>query len=107
MPFSWTAETVVSRHGGLSPSGESIGVYSFSVIPNMTCELEDSKHDRNRKDRDDSLLYYSEREDDLRHMVKKYCRIMGWEVSELDEQEARRLLVKAIHDALAKVEAEH
>ena len=49
--------------------------------------------------------YYSELEDDLRHMVKKYCRIMGWEVPELDEQEARKLLFSAIHDALAKVEA--
>ena len=50
--------------------------------------------------------YYGELEDDLPHMVKKYCRIMGWEAPDLDEQEARRLLFKAIHDALAKVEAE-
>lgn len=49
--------------------------------------------------------YYSELEDDLRHMVEKYCRIMGWEVPELDEREARKLLFKAIHDALAKVES--
>lgn len=50
--------------------------------------------------------YQGELEDDLRHLVTKYCRIMGWEVPELDERQARQLLVKAIHDALAKVEAE-
>jgi hypothetical protein len=32
---------------------------------------------------------------------------MGWEVPELDEQQARKLLFNAIHDALAKVEAEN
>ena len=48
--------------------------------------------------------YYGELEDDLRHLVKKYCRIMGWEVPELDEQEARELILQAIHHALAKVE---
>lgn len=31
---------------------------------------------------------------------------MGWEVPALDEEKAGRLLFKAIHDALAKVEAE-
>lgn len=48
--------------------------------------------------------YRGELEDDLRHMVAKYCRIMGWEVPELDEQRARQLLLAAIHDALAKLE---
>lgn len=50
--------------------------------------------------------YFGEVEDDVRHMVKKYCRIMGWEVPELDEKEARKLLFKAIHDVLEKVESE-
>ena len=50
--------------------------------------------------------YYGELEDDLRHMVKKYCRIMGWEVPELDEQEARKLIFEALRDALTKVERE-
>ena len=49
--------------------------------------------------------YYGELEDDLRHMLKKYCRIMGWEVPELDEKEARKLLFKAIHDVLEKEES--
>jgi hypothetical protein len=31
---------------------------------------------------------------------------MGWEVPELDEQEARRLILDAVHKALEKVEAE-
>lgn len=50
--------------------------------------------------------YRRELDHDLRHMVEKYCRIMGWEVPELDEQRARRLLFSVIHDALAKLEAE-
>jgi hypothetical protein len=50
--------------------------------------------------------YRGELDDDLRHMVSKYCRIMGWEVPELDEARARELLFSAIHDALAKLEAE-
>ena len=50
--------------------------------------------------------YRSELEDDLRHMVKKYCRIMSWEVSELDESRARQLIFSAIHDALVQLETE-
>jgi hypothetical protein len=49
--------------------------------------------------------YSAELEDDLRHMVKKYCRIMGWEVPELDEKEARKLIFESMHHALEKVEA--
>jgi hypothetical protein len=51
--------------------------------------------------------YYSEPEDDLRHMVTKYCPIMGWEVPELDEEKARALIIKSLHQALAKVEGEN
>jgi hypothetical protein len=50
--------------------------------------------------------YRSELEDDVRHMVKKYCRIMSWEVPQLDELRARQLILSAIHDALAKLETE-
>ena len=50
--------------------------------------------------------YYGELEDDLRHMLKKYCRIMGWEGTEMDEQEGRKMILKAMHHALAKVESE-
>jgi len=28
--------------------------------------------------------YYDELEEDLRHLVKKYCRIMGWSVPDLN-----------------------
>jgi hypothetical protein len=48
--------------------------------------------------------YRAELEDDLRHLVKKYCRIMSWEVPELDEVRAEQLLFSAIHDALGKLE---
>jgi len=48
--------------------------------------------------------YYGELEDDLRHMVAKYCRIMGWEVPELEEEKARALIFESLRQALAKVE---
>ena len=50
--------------------------------------------------------YYSELEDDVRHIVKKYSRIMGWSVPDLDEQAGRKLILEALHKALAKVESE-
>ena len=48
--------------------------------------------------------YRQELADDLRHMLKKYSRIMGWEVPELDESRARDLLFSAIHEALRELE---
>jgi len=50
--------------------------------------------------------YNSELEDDIRHILKKYSRIMGWGIPELDEAAARRLILEAMHRALAKVEKE-
>jgi len=48
--------------------------------------------------------YLGELEDDMNHILRKYCRIMGWDIPELDEQDARALILKAMHDALATVE---
>jgi hypothetical protein len=39
-------------------------------------------------------------------MLKKYHRIMEWDVPEVDESESRALVLRALHDALAEVEAE-
>jgi hypothetical protein len=50
--------------------------------------------------------YRQEIVDDLRHMVKKYCRIMGWEVPEVDESKARALVFRALKESLAQIEAE-
>lgn len=50
--------------------------------------------------------YYGELEDDMRHLLKKYCRIMGWEVPELDERKARESILAAMQEALAKVGGE-
>lgn len=50
--------------------------------------------------------YHSELEDDVRHILKKYSRIMGWGIPELDEGAARRLILEAMRSALAKVENE-
>ncbi len=49
--------------------------------------------------------YRAELDDDVRHLVKKYSRIMGWDVPELDEAAAHALIVQALRDAVAKVEA--
>ncbi|MBK5970430.1 MULTISPECIES: hypothetical protein [Thiorhodovibrio] len=47
--------------------------------------------------------YRDELAHDLRHLVKKYCRIMAWEVPELDETQANRLIVDAMRTALVDV----
>lgn len=49
--------------------------------------------------------YRAELDDDVRHLVRKYCRIMGWEVPELDEKAARVLILRALREALAKLES--
>lgn len=48
--------------------------------------------------------YHRELVGDVRHLVDKYCRIMPWEVPELDEQEARRLIFGALRSALDEAE---
>ncbi len=50
--------------------------------------------------------YAQELEDDVRHLVKKYSRIMGWDVPDLDEAAARRLIFEALRASLARVESE-
>ncbi len=50
--------------------------------------------------------YRRELEHDVRHLVKKYYRIMSWEVPELDEQEAEQLIFAALREALDQVEKE-
>jgi hypothetical protein len=51
--------------------------------------------------------YHREIVEDLRHMLKKYSRIMQWDVPDaLDEAETRRLILQSLGDALAEVEAE-
>ncbi len=48
--------------------------------------------------------YQNELVHDVRHLVTKYCRIMGWEVPELDEKEASRLIFQALRSALDEAE---
>ena len=47
--------------------------------------------------------YSKELEDDMRHLLNKYCRIMGWNVPELDEGKARELILGSMQDALANI----
>lgn len=49
--------------------------------------------------------YRAELEDDLSHLVRKYCRIMSWDVPDLDETRARQLIFSAIREAFAKLES--
>jgi hypothetical protein len=50
--------------------------------------------------------YTKELEEDVRHLVKKYSRIMGWDVPDLDEQAARRLILDALQASVARVGSE-
>ncbi len=47
--------------------------------------------------------YAKELEDDMRHLLKKYCRMMGWNVPELDEEKARELILASMQDALSAI----
>lgn len=51
------------------------------------------------------VRYRDEIVHDIDHLVKKYCRIIGWEVPDVDDQEARRLVLRALKEAMAQVEA--
>ncbi len=51
------------------------------------------------------VRYRDEIVHDIDHLVKKYCRIIGWEVPDVDDQEARRLVLQALKEAVAQVEA--
>jgi len=50
--------------------------------------------------------YHREMVEDIRHMLKKYHRIMEWDVPDVDERESRALVLRALREALAEVEAE-
>ncbi|UHD17611.1 hypothetical protein [Thiocapsa bogorovii] len=51
--------------------------------------------------------YHREIVEDLRHMLKKYSRIMEWDVPDaVDEGATRKLILQSLRDALAEVEAE-
>lgn len=43
---------------------------------------------------------------DMRALVEKYRAIFDWDVPGVDQAEADRLIVEAMHDALAKVVAD-
>lgn len=50
--------------------------------------------------------YHREIVEDLRHMLKKYTRIMEWDVPDVDEGSTRPLVLQALKSALVEVEAE-
>ncbi len=43
---------------------------------------------------------------DMRHLIERYREIMAWDVPENDPIEADRLIFKAVHAALSKIENE-
>ncbi len=53
----------------------------------------------------DVARYRTEITDDIDHLVKKYCRILGWEIPEVDDREARKLILQALKDALTQFES--
>lgn len=53
----------------------------------------------------DIAKYRKEITHDVDHLLKKYCRIMGWEIPDVDDQRARTLIIQALKDALAQVES--
>ncbi len=50
--------------------------------------------------------YHREIVADVRHMVDKYCRIMEWDVPEVDEAQARQLIFDAIKASVTEVEGQ-
>lgn len=50
--------------------------------------------------------YHDELVHDVRHLVGKYCRIMAWDVPELDEKAAAVLIFDALETALAAARQE-
>lgn len=44
--------------------------------------------------------YQREILEDLQHMLKKYVRIMEWDVPDVEEADSRRLVLQAIESAL-------
>jgi len=43
---------------------------------------------------------------DMRHLIERYREIMAWDVPENDPVEADKLIFKAVHAALTKIENE-
>ena len=48
--------------------------------------------------------YRTEIADDVDHLLRKYCRIMSWDIPELDQDLARKLILGAVKQALATAE---
>jgi uncharacterized protein YacL len=49
--------------------------------------------------------YHKEIVEDLQHMLKKYVRIMEWDVPDVEEKDARALVMQALKASVAEVEA--
>ena len=61
--------------------------------------------DSDNSERIEIARYHREIVEDLQHMLKKYVRIMEWDVPDVDETDARGLVMLALKSALAEVEA--
>jgi len=61
--------------------------------------------DSDNSERIEIARYHREIVEDLQHMLKKYVRIMEWDVPDVDETDARGLVMQALKSALAEVEA--
>ncbi len=50
--------------------------------------------------------YHKRIDKDVRHLIERYREIMAWDIPENDPDEANRLIFKAVHAALDKIENE-
>ncbi|MGB5834480.1 MAG: hypothetical protein WBG92_21175 [Thiohalocapsa sp.] len=51
----------------------------------------------------DIARYRDEIAHDMVHLVGKYCRILGWEIPEVNDRDARTVVLKAMQEALSQV----
>ncbi|MDD2774746.1 MAG: hypothetical protein PHU06_02190 [Gallionella sp.] len=49
--------------------------------------------------------YRSEITEDMRGLVEKYRRIFGWDIPEIDQHAADKLILAALHTALDEINA--
>jgi len=63
-------------------------------------------NDTDNSEKIELARYHRELVEDVQHVLKKYLRIMEWDVPDVDDEgKARGLVIQAIKSALAEVEA--
>jgi hypothetical protein len=50
--------------------------------------------------------YRSEIDADMRSLVEKYRRVFGWDIPEIDQQAADKLILETMHKALDDIQTQ-